>query len=95
MVYKDIGGKMIKEKTWEEFRETGLLLIINQILHIFGWVICFEVDKSDDDIKIIRAYPARTKYRGFQDKAINESYLKISKYMKNNSDELLKEVLED
>ena len=30
---------MTKEKSWQEFRDTGLVVIINQILHIFGWAI--------------------------------------------------------
>jgi len=78
---------MVKEKTWEEFRETGLLLIINQILHIFGWAIVFEFK----DKRIIRVYPARVRFRGFSEKSITKSYLKISEYMNNNSEELLKE----
>lgn len=27
------------EKTWEDFRESGLLWFINTILHVFGWAI--------------------------------------------------------
>ena len=53
---------MITEKTWEEFKSCGLLLFINQILHIFGWAICFEYDETQE--KIIKVYPARVKFRG-------------------------------
>jgi hypothetical protein len=31
------------KKEWSEFRSTGLLLFINQILHVFGWAIVFEI----------------------------------------------------
>lgn len=78
---------MIDRKNINEFRETGLLLIINQILHIFGWAIVVETISEDNIIM----YPARVKYRGFDNNSTNEAYKKISEYMKNNSDELLKE----
>ena len=72
---------MINKKDWKEFHKTGLLLIINQILHLFGWAIVFEF--SDDEI--ISVYPARVKFRGFDDKSIEESYIKVSEYMDENS----------
>ncbi len=84
---------MIEKKTWKEFRETGLLLVINQILHIFGWAIIF--DFADKEAKILReVYPARVKFRGFQEKLQDESYLKVAEYMKENADILLKEIRE-
>ena len=46
---------MIKKKTWEEFRKTGLLWFVNVIIHVFGWAIVVEVE----DGKIIDSYPAR------------------------------------
>ena len=30
---------MIKKKTWEEFRKTGLLWFVNVIIHVFGWAM--------------------------------------------------------
>ena len=45
----------------------------------------------NDDNEIIKVYPARTKFRGFGEKQIAEGYKNISKYMKDNSEELLKE----
>ncbi len=49
--------------------------------------ICFEIE--NDQVKNV--YPARVKFRGFDDKSVGESYIKISEYMKDNVDELLKE----
>jgi len=72
------------KKTWEEFRETGLLLYINQILNVFGWAIVIGV--LDDEI--IGVYPARVKFRGFGEHVVGESYKKISKYIKKNAKEL-------
>ena len=81
---------MINRKTWEEFRNSGLLWWINQQLHIFGWSIV--VVMADD--KILVAYPARVKYRGFDDNNNTQGYIKVSKYMKENADELLDEAKE-
>ena len=35
----------VKEKSWEEFRGTGLLWMMNSILHLFGWAIVYEVEE--------------------------------------------------
>ena len=77
--------KMIKRKTWQEFRETGLVVIINQILHIFGWAIVFDIDENG---KVKSVYPARVKFRGFSDYSVSNAYKKLSKYMLNNAKEL-------
>lgn len=85
---------MIDKKTWQEFRDTGLLLIINQFLHIFGWAIVVdykEYDKNIDSGIVKEVYPARVKFRGFDEKSTEESYIKISKYMNENSEKLLRE----
>lgn len=78
---------MIEQKTWREFKESGLLWWINMILHTFGWAICFEMDGE----KITNVYPARVKFRGFDEKTNTEGYIKISKYIQQNADQLLKE----
>lgn len=79
---------MVKKKSWKEFYETGLLLIINQFLHIFGWAICYEFDQ---EIGIIDVYPSRVKFRGFDNESVSENYIKISKHMKDNAEILLNE----
>lgn len=78
---------MVNEKTWKEFQDTGLLWWINMILHTFGWAICLEVE----DGKVIGAFPARVKFRGFDNKNNSEGYVKVSKYVKENGEQLLKE----
>jgi len=80
--------QMVFPKKWEEFRNTGLLLFINQFLHIFGWAIVVEVDEQNN---IIKCYPARVKFRGFNFESQDEAFIKISEYMNNNSEELLRE----
>jgi len=78
---------MITKKEWSEFKKTGLLVFVNQFLHIFGWAIVFEME--GENVKSV--YPARVKYRGFDKDIISKSYQKISEYMKDNAEELLKE----
>ena len=82
---------MVTRKCWEEFRKTGLLWFINSILHIFGWAI---VVKQDNNI-IVDVYPARVKFRGFDDKDNMEGYINISTYMVENAIQLKKETMEE
>ena len=44
---------MIDKKTWQEFKDSGLLWWINMILHTFGWAIVFEISKRG---KILLTY---------------------------------------
>lgn len=83
---------MIERKDWDEFRSTGLVVFINQILHVFGWAICFDVD--DRTGKCVSVFPVRTKFRGFGESDQTESYQRITRYMKDNIDELSEEVKE-
>lgn len=78
---------MIEKKTWDEFRECKMLWWINMILHTFGWAIVVELNED----KILNAYPARVKYRGFDEKCNTEGYIGISKFMKENAKKLLEE----
>lgn len=88
------GPRMIEEKSWAEFRETGLFLFINQILHVFGWALVAVVD--DDDHSIVKkVFPARCKFRGFDIKSVGESYLKMNRWMAEKGAELLKEAEEE
>ena len=78
---------MVNKKSWDEFRETGLTLIINQILHIFGWAIAYEIE----DGKVVNCYPVRTKFRGFEGDSVSKAYINVSRWIKDNAEELLKE----
>ena len=66
---------MVDKKTWQEFKDSGLLWWINMILHTFGWAIVFEISKRG---KIINVYPARVKYRGFDMKSTENGYIQVS-----------------
>lgn len=81
---------MVKKEKWKEFRESGMLWWINMILHTFGWAIVYDIDKLTKEI--IEVYPARVRYRGFNEENNTEGYIKVSKYLKENADVLLNEV---
>lgn len=81
---------MVNRKSWKEFRESGLLWWINTMLHTFGWALCVEME----DGEITNCYPARVKFRGFAEQQVTDGYINLSKYMKENADELLKESME-
>lgn len=78
---------MIERKTWEEFRDCKMLWWINMILHTFGWAIVIDME----DGKIINAYPARVKFRGFDEQNNTDGYIGVSKFLKGNINELLEE----
>lgn len=78
---------MITKKTWVEFRNMGLLLFINQILHVFGWAIVFEFENDE----VVNVYPACVEFRGFDNASVSESYKNITGFLKENIDELKEE----
>ncbi len=79
---------MINKKSWKQFRDSGFLWWINMILHTFGWAIVMDMNK---DGEITDVYPARVKFRGFDEKNNIEGYVKVSRYMKDNVANLLEE----
>ena len=78
---------MVEKKTWKVFRESGILWWANMILHTFGWAIVIEIENEE----IVNAYPARVKYRGFGEQVNTDGYIKVSKYIAENANELKKE----
>lgn len=82
---------MVQKKTWDDFRKTGLLLIINQLLHCFGWAIVVHIDK---DGKVTNCFPARVKFRGFSHENSGPEYEKLADYLAENAIELRDEIKE-
>lgn len=76
--------QMIERKTWNEFRDTGLFLFANSFLHIFGWALVYDTDTD-------AVYPARVRYRGFDNKSVAKAHRKLSAFMKEEADQLYKE----
>ena len=80
---------MLDERSIEEFREAGLLLLTNQFLHIFGWALTVNVD---EDGKITRFYPAHCKFRGFDARSTGEAYEKVTRHLAERMPDLLKDI---
>lgn len=85
-------SEMVTRKTWEEFRSSKMLWFANRLLHVMGWAIVTDIDLDTNEV--LDVYPARVKFRGFDEKSEIESFIGISEYMAKNADELLKEALE-
>lgn len=81
----------IKEKTWEEFRNSNLLWWVNRSLHLFGWAIVLQYGYDD---RVKRVYPARVRYRGFPEAVEEEGFKKLSEYMQRESGTLVAEASE-
>lgn len=75
--------KTVEKRSWKDFRQTGLFQFINSILHVFGWVICLEVDNETKEVT--NCYPARTKFRGFSESDNEKMYERIADYLANTS----------
>lgn len=75
---------MVKFITGTEFRDSGALWYINTLLHAFGMAITW--NPETDELKA-----ALVKFRGFGEVNNDEGYRKLTEYMKNNAEELLKD----
>lgn len=84
MFNRDFNGA-VKEISAKEFHSTGLLLVINNILHLFGFAIVYDTEND-------RLYPAMCKFRGFDEKSIDRSTKKIYAYLDENLDNIRKDV---
>lgn len=80
----------MERKSWEEFRATGLVLFINQVLHVFGWAVVFDIDDESGNVNDV--YMARVKFRGFDHQSVSEEYTKITEYIHKEADDLLHDV---
>lgn len=75
----------ITEKTWDEFRESGMMWWINRAIHLFGWAICAECDEAGN---VLRVYPAHTRYRGFPTEDEVDGFKKLTAHVHARSAEL-------
>jgi hypothetical protein len=80
---------MVTKKSWQDFRDTGLFMFVNTILHAFGWALVVEVDT--DTKEVTDCYPARVKFRGFAESDQSEMHRKIGSYLQESSDQLAAE----
>lgn len=83
----------VRKRSWQEFREAGLLWWVNRLLHVFGWAIVVEIEQETGEV--LNAYPARVVFRGFDEGSETEGFEKVTTYMRDNIDELFAEAHEE
>jgi len=83
---------MLKEATWKEFQDSGLLWFVNRTLHLFGWAIVFSYENEKDEEEISRVYVARNSWRGFDLQTEEKGFKKLTQHMKDNVDLWLEDV---
>ena len=82
----------LQRRSWEEFRDTGLLWLVNTILHVFGWAITFSGEKDESGVfRVKEVFPSRVSYRGFDSTSNDRGYLAISKYLHENANTIYEE----
>lgn len=86
---EEFKDKVQIKKDWQDFRKCGLLFFINTILHAFGWAIIFWEDK---EAGTNGAWPARVKYRGFDEQSQDEEHQKIAEYLADQAPNFPEEI---
>lgn len=66
------------ETGWDEFYESGMLWMVNRTLHIFGWSIVLQYE---DDGSVSRAWPSRTKWKGFGQETNEAGYARVESWL--------------
>ena len=88
---------MLTEVEWTFFRNTGALWFANRFLHLFGLVLVAEVetDAMNGLEQVKRVYPARTRFRGFDEASETEGFGKLSRYLLAMGEVLVEETTDD
>ena len=85
-----MGKEMVIKRTWEEFQAAGSLWFVNSILHLFGWVLAYEVDA--DGVMTRGVYPAHCKFRGFDEQAQDGGYRDLTNHIASRINDLKADV---
>lgn len=75
-------------KSWRDFQLCGLLWWVNRTLHLFGWTIVL----SEAEDGSVTAFPARTSYRGFDEKTEEHGFKTLTANLFADAHTLLAEV---
>jgi len=82
---------MIEEKTWEEFTDAKLFWWVNRSLHLLGWALVKDVA---EDGTVLRVFPARCKFRGFNREIEEDGFIGLTKHIAETMPELVVEASE-
>lgn len=78
----------IEARTWNEFRESGMVYAANKVLHMFGWCLVFATDEQSG---LQYCYPARTLYRSFALESECAGTQRLNQWMRDAAESLAKE----
>lgn len=95
----------VRRRSWEDFRNTGLLWFVNRVLHLFGWAIVLvcnvEEGTGSQEVtgakgepmvtEVLEAYPARVAFRGFHREAEEDGFRKVTRWFHRNVQALVDE----
>lgn len=77
-------NEYIKPISGKEFQDSGMLWFINSILHLFGMAITYNPKTDELEASIV-------KFRGFSEEINDAHYKKVTEYLKDNAEDLLKD----
>lgn len=87
---------MLCEIPWSMFRNSGALWFVNRTLHLFGLAIVFEIGPGEDGEETVkRVYPARCKFRGFDEASETDGFKRLTKYLNAMGSTLVEETMDD
>lgn len=80
-----VGDEMLARSTWADFADSGLFWWVNRGLHLFGWALVRVVEA---DGSISEVFPARCRFRGFDQETEEEGFRKLSDHLEANAQAL-------
>lgn len=82
----------MEKMTLQEFRDSGALWWVNQQLHLFGVALVMNID---NDGKPTEMYPAKVGFRGFPEASNTNGYRKLTNFLNQNMEKLIKDCEEE
>lgn len=73
---------MVRFISAKEFRESGMLWMVNSFLHLFGMAITVDTESNTLNAAIV-------KFRGFSQDCNDAGYRKVTQYMIDNAADLI------
>lgn len=80
----------LEKRTWNDFRNAGMVWFINRILHVFGWAIVYELRHGSEDI--LDVYPCRCRFRGFHKEDEERGFREVTNFVKKNIRDLVEDL---
>ena len=65
----------------QQFIDSGLLFLVNQVLHCFGWALIASIDDETNEVKSFT--PKKVEYFGFRREDVQDRIDKFKKLTEN------------